>query len=51
MPDWLDLALTVFWMVGIVVLQPARHHGRLSAGVGLISAAFLCVVAMLVAAT
>ena len=48
LPDWVDIALTVFWMVGII---NAFNHldimDGLSAGVGIVSAAFLCVVAIL----
>ena len=48
LPDWLDLALTVFWMVGIInAFNLLDIMDGLSAGVGLISAAFLCVVAVL----
>jgi len=47
LPDWIDLALTVFWMVGIInAFNLLDIMDGLSAGVGLISAAFLCVVAI-----
>jgi UDP-GlcNAc:undecaprenyl-phosphate GlcNAc-1-phosphate transferase len=47
LPDWLDLALTVFWMVGIInAFNLLDIMDGLSAGVGLISAGFLCAVAV-----
>ncbi len=47
-PDWLCLALTVFWMVGLInAFNLLDIMDGLSAGVGLISAAFLLVVALL----
>jgi UDP-GlcNAc:undecaprenyl-phosphate GlcNAc-1-phosphate transferase len=48
LPDWLDVTLTVFWMVGIInAFNLLDIMDGLSAGVGLISAAFLCSVAVL----
>ena len=46
LPDWIDIALTVFWMIGIInAFNLLDIMDGLSAGVGIISAAFLCVVA------
>lgn len=48
LPDWIDLALTVLWMIGIInAFNLLDIMDGLSAGVGIISAAFLCVVAIL----
>ncbi len=47
LPDWVDIVLTVFWMIGIInAFNLLDIMDGLSAGVGLISAAFLCVVAI-----
>lgn len=47
LPDWLDLALTVVWMVGIInAFNLLDIMDGLSAGVGVISATFLCVIAL-----
>lgn len=47
LPDWLDLALTVVWMIGIInAFNLLDIMDGLSAGVGLISAVFLLVVAL-----
>lgn len=47
-PDWLDIALTVVWIIGITnAFNLLDIMDGLSAGVGAISAAFLCVVAVL----
>jgi UDP-GlcNAc:undecaprenyl-phosphate/decaprenyl-phosphate GlcNAc-1-phosphate transferase len=48
LPDWVDIALTVVWMIGIInAFNLLDIMDGLSAGVGAISAAFLCVVAIL----
>ncbi|MDR4479640.1 MAG: MraY family glycosyltransferase [Nitrospira sp.] len=48
LPDWVDIALTVFWMIGIInAFNLLDIMDGLSAGVGVISAGFLCVVAIL----
>ncbi len=48
LPDWVDLMLTLFWMIGIInAFNLLDIMDGLSAGVGVISAAFLCVVAIL----
>ena len=48
LPDWIDIALTVFWMIGIInAFNLLDIMDGLSAGVGIISAAFLCAVAIL----
>ncbi len=48
LPDWLDLALTVFWMIGIInAFNLLDIMDGLAAGVGLISAVFLMIVALL----
>ena len=47
-PEWLDLALTVFWMVGLInAFNLLDIMDGLSAGVGAISASCLLVVALL----
>jgi UDP-GlcNAc:undecaprenyl-phosphate GlcNAc-1-phosphate transferase len=48
LPEWLDLALTVVWMIGIInAFNLLDIMDGLSAGVGVISATFLCVIALL----
>lgn len=48
LPDWLDLVLTVLWMIGIInAFNLLDIMDGLSAGVGLVSAACLLVVAIL----
>lgn len=48
LPDWLDLLLTVLWMIGIInAFNLLDIMDGLSAGVGLISAACLLAVALL----
>jgi len=48
LPAWLDIALTVLWMIGIInAFNLLDIMDGLSAGVGLICAAFLLVVAVL----
>ncbi|MBI4401221.1 MAG: undecaprenyl/decaprenyl-phosphate alpha-N-acetylglucosaminyl 1-phosphate transferase [Nitrospirae bacterium] len=48
LPEWLDLALTVLWMIGIInAFNLLDIMDGLSAGVGLVSAAGLLVVAIL----
>ncbi|GIW53766.1 MAG: undecaprenyl-phosphate alpha-N-acetylglucosaminyl 1-phosphate transferase [Nitrospiraceae bacterium] len=48
LPDWLDLALTMVWMVGIInAFNLLDIMDGLSAGVGVISATFLCAIALL----
>lgn len=48
LPDWVDIVLTVFWMIGIInAFNLLDIMDGLSAGVGVISAGFLCVVAIL----
>lgn len=47
-PDWVDLVLTVFWMVGLInAFNLLDIMDGLSAGVGAVSAMFLLVVALL----
>lgn len=47
-PEWLDLALTVFWMVGLInAFNLLDIMDGLSAGVGAVSASCLLVVALL----
>ncbi|HEU4683069.1 MAG TPA: MraY family glycosyltransferase [Nitrospira sp.] len=47
-PDWLDLALTLFWMVGLInAFNLLDIMDGLSAGVGAVSAGCLLVVALL----
>jgi UDP-GlcNAc:undecaprenyl-phosphate/decaprenyl-phosphate GlcNAc-1-phosphate transferase len=48
LPDWLDLALTVFWMVGLInAFNLLDIMDGLSSGVGAVSASCLLVVALL----
>ncbi len=48
LPHWVDIILTVFWMIGIInAFNLLDIMDGLSAGVGVVSAAFLCVVAIL----
>ena len=48
LPDWLDLVLTVFWMVGLInAFNLLDIMDGLAAGVGAVSAMFLLVVALL----
>ncbi|MCC6964660.1 MAG: undecaprenyl/decaprenyl-phosphate alpha-N-acetylglucosaminyl 1-phosphate transferase [Nitrospira sp.] len=48
LPDWVDIMLTVFWMIGIInAFNLLDIMDGLSAGVGVVSAALLCVVAIL----
>jgi UDP-GlcNAc:undecaprenyl-phosphate GlcNAc-1-phosphate transferase len=48
LPDWLDLALTLVWMIGIInAFNLLDIMDGLSAGVGVISATFLCAIALL----
>lgn len=48
LPDWLAIALTVVWMVGIInAFNLLDIMDGLSAGVGVISATFLCAIALL----
>lgn len=48
LPDWIDITLTVLWMIGIInAFNLLDIMDGLSAGVGIISAAFLCAVAIL----
>lgn len=48
MPDWLDLVLTVFWMVGLInAFNLLDIMDGLSAGIGAISASCLLIVAIL----
>jgi len=47
-PEWLDLVLTVFWMVGLInAFNLLDIMDGLSAGVGAVSAVFLLIVALL----
>ena len=47
-PEWLDLLLTVFWMVGLInAFNLLDIMDGLSAGIGAVSASFLLVVAIL----
>lgn len=47
-PDWLDIALTVVWMLGIInAFNLLDIMDGLAAGVGLVCAAFLLVIALL----
>jgi UDP-GlcNAc:undecaprenyl-phosphate GlcNAc-1-phosphate transferase len=48
LPEWIDIALTVFWMVGIInAFNLLDIMDGLAAGIGVISAAVLCIVAIL----
>lgn len=48
LPDWLDLALTVLWMIGIInAFNLLDIMDGLAAGVGFVAAAFLFLVAIL----
>ena len=48
LPDWVDLLLTVFWMVGLInAFNLLDIMDGLSAGVGAVSASWLLVVALL----
>ena len=48
MPDWVDIALTVFWMVGLInAFNLLDIMDGLSAGVGAVSASCLLVVALI----
>ena len=48
LPEWVSLLLTVFWMIGLInAFNLLDIMDGLSAGVGLVSAAFLLVVALL----
>jgi UDP-GlcNAc:undecaprenyl-phosphate GlcNAc-1-phosphate transferase len=48
LPDWVDIALTIVWIVGITnAFNLLDIMDGLSAGVGAVSAGFLCVVAVL----
>lgn len=48
LPDWLDLVLTVFWMIGLInAFNLLDIMDGLSAGVGAISASYLFLVAFL----
>jgi UDP-GlcNAc:undecaprenyl-phosphate/decaprenyl-phosphate GlcNAc-1-phosphate transferase len=48
LPEWIDIGLTIFWMVGMInALNLLDIMDGLSAGVGVISAIFLCIVAIL----
>jgi UDP-GlcNAc:undecaprenyl-phosphate GlcNAc-1-phosphate transferase len=48
LPEWLDLTLTVFWMVGLInAFNLLDIMDGLSAGVGVVSASCLLVVALL----
>lgn len=47
-PEWLDVALTVFWMIGLInAFNLLDIMDGLSAGVGLVSSVFLLAVALL----
>jgi UDP-GlcNAc:undecaprenyl-phosphate GlcNAc-1-phosphate transferase len=47
-PDWLDLTLTILWMVGMInAFNLLDVMDGLAAGVGFIVSAFLCLVAVL----
>lgn len=48
LPEWLDISLTVLWMIGIInAFNLLDIMDGLAAGVGVISAALLCTVAIL----
>jgi UDP-GlcNAc:undecaprenyl-phosphate GlcNAc-1-phosphate transferase len=48
LPEWIDIALTVLWMVGIInAFNLLDIMDGLAAGIGVISAAVLCIVAVL----
>ncbi|WP_447601899.1 MraY family glycosyltransferase [Nitrospira sp. Nam80] len=48
LPEWIDIALTVVWMVGIInAFNLLDIMDGLAAGIGVISAALLCIVAVL----
>jgi UDP-GlcNAc:undecaprenyl-phosphate GlcNAc-1-phosphate transferase len=48
LPEWVDIALTVLWMVGIInAFNLLDIMDGLAAGIGVISAALLCIVAVL----
>ena len=48
LPEWVDIGLTIVWMVGMInALNLLDIMDGLSAGVGVISASFLCIVAIL----
>lgn len=48
LPEWVDIGLTIVWMVGMInALNLLDIMDGLSAGVGVISAIFLCIVAIL----
>lgn len=48
LPEWLDIGLTVFWMVGVInAFNLLDIMDGLAAGIGVISAALLCIVAIL----
>ncbi|MET0516507.1 MAG: MraY family glycosyltransferase [Nitrospiraceae bacterium] len=48
LPEWIDIGLTIFWMVGMInALNLLDIMDGLAAGVGVISAIFLCIVAVL----
>ena len=48
LPAWIDIGLTILWMVGMInALNLLDIMDGLSAGVGVISAIFLCIVAIL----
>jgi UDP-GlcNAc:undecaprenyl-phosphate GlcNAc-1-phosphate transferase len=48
LPEWVDIALTVVWMVGIInAFNLLDIMDGLAAGIGVISAALLCIVAVL----
>lgn len=48
LPEWVDLALTVFWMIGLInAFNLLDIMDGLSAGVGLVSAVFLLAVALM----
>ncbi|MEX5219341.1 MAG: MraY family glycosyltransferase [Nitrospiraceae bacterium] len=47
LPEWVDIALTVLWMVGIInAFNLLDIMDGLAAGIGVISAAVLCIVAL-----
>lgn len=48
LPEWVDIALTVFWMVGIInAFNLLDIMDGLAAGIGVISATVLCIVAVM----
>lgn len=48
LPEWVDLALTVFWMIGLInAFNLLDIMDGLSAGVGLVSSVFLLAVALM----